>query len=157
MSTLIIDDLQRDRADALRYFAADSNLLQQAYAPGKWTARMVLVHLADAVGVQLDRLRRLQSDEKPLLWAFDPNRWASHLVYEQRDLNIAAALFVANIDAIIEMANFVPADRFERVGIHSEAGRKTFGEVLAFVHWHNRHHLDQIEAALAGKTWVAQA
>ena len=139
MSTLIIDDLTRDRADALRYFAADSNLLQQTYAPGQWSARMVLVHLADAVGVQLDRLRRLQADEKPLLWAFDPNRWASHLAYEQRDLNIAAALFVANLDAI------------------AEAGRKSFGEVLAFVHWHTRHHLDQIEAAVAGRTWVAQA
>ncbi len=155
MSTLIIDDLKRDRADALRYFSANSHLLQQTYAPGKWTAHMVLVHLADAVGVQLDRLRRLQADDKPLLWAFDQNRWASHLMYEQRDLNIAAALFVANIDAIIEMANIVPADRFERVGIHSEAGRKTFGEVLSFVHWHNRHHLDQIEAAVAGRTWVA--
>jgi DinB superfamily len=156
MSTLIVDDLKRDRADALRYFAADGSILLRPYAPGKWTARMVLVHLADAVGVQYDRLRRLQADDKPLLWAFDQNRWATFLDYEHRDLVVASALFVANLDAVIELAQLVPADRFERSGIHSEAGRKTFGEVLAFVHWHNRHHLDQVEAAVAAKTWGAQ-
>ena len=154
MSTLLIDDLRRDRAAALALFAAEPRTLLQPYAPGKWNGRRVLIHLADALGVQLDRLRRLQADEKPLLWAFDPDRWAEHLRYDQRSLALAQGLFVANCDAIIELATQTPADRYERAGVHSENGKKTFVEILAFVHWHTRHHLDQVAAAVAGTTWT---
>src|SRR4051812_38776607 len=132
MSTLLIDDLRRDREDGLILFLADPSALAQPYAPGKWSGRSMLLHLADALGVQLDRLRRLQADEKPLLWAFDPDRWAEWLRYDQRSLQVAQALFAANCDAIIEIASLTGADRYERAGVHSEAGRKTFAEVLAF-------------------------
>jgi hypothetical protein len=154
VSTVLSDDLRRDRATAVTLFAADADALARPYGAGKWSARRVLVHLADAVGVQYDRLRRLQADDKPLLWAFDPDRWAEHLRYDQRDLRLAQALFTANYDAIIEIASLTPSERYERAGVHSESGRKTFAEVLTFVHWHTRHHLDQVEAAVAGATWT---
>ena len=44
-----------------------------------------------------------------------------------------------------------------RAGVHSEAGRKTFAEVLTFVHWHTRHHLGQVQAAVDGTTWAPKA
>lgn len=153
MSTLLSDDLKRDRADALALFAADPTALTRPYSPGKWSGRQVLLHLTDANGVLLDRLRRLQADAKPLLWAFDQNAWDEHLHYDRRDLTIASALFTATLDAIVELAILVPPERFERVGVHSEIGRKTFAEVLAFIHQHNQHHLDQVRAAVQGKTW----
>jgi hypothetical protein len=117
----------------------------------------VLIHLADAVGVQLDRLRRLQADAKPLLWAFDPDRWAGNLHYESRDLKISGALFAANLDAIVEIAQLTPTDCFARSGVHSEKGTVVFLQVLDFVHWHTRHHLDQVQAAVAGTTWKPSA
>lgn len=155
MSTLLIDDLKRDRVVALKLFAADAALLARPYAPNKWSGRHVLVHLADALSVQLDRLRRLQGDEKPLLWAFNQNHWAERLAYDQRDLRIAAALFSATLDAVIELAALIPAELYERSGIHSESGRKTFAEVLAFIHYHNRHHLNQVQASVDGVTWTS--
>lgn len=153
MTALLIDDLKRDRDEALALFAADPTALARPYAPGKWTGRHVLLHLTDADGVLLDRLRRLQADAKPLLWAFDQDAWAQHLHYEQRDLKTAAALFAATIDTIAELATLVPAERFERAGIHSEIGRKTFAEVIAFIHDHHQHHLAQVRAAVQGKVW----
>jgi hypothetical protein len=157
VSTLLIDDLRRDREEALRLFAADPAALARPYAPGKWNGHQVLVHLADAVGVQLDRLRRLQADDKPMLWAFEPNHWAERLLYHRRSLAVAATLFSANLDAIIELATLIPAERYERAGIHSETGRKTFAEVLTFVHWHTHHHLGQVRAAVGGGQWTPAA
>ena len=155
MSTLLIDDLKRDRVVALTLFAADAALLARPYAPNKWSGRQVLLHLTDAISVQLDRLRRLQGDDKPLLWAFNQNHWAERLAYDQRDLRIAAALFSATLDAVIELAALIPAELYERQGIHSEIGRKTFAEVLAFIHHHNRHHLNQVQASVDGVTWTS--
>lgn len=153
MSTLLSDDLKRDRDEALALFSTDAAVLARPYAPGKWNGRQVLLHLTDANGVLLDRLRRLQADAKPLLWAFDQDAWGKHLHYDQRDLTIASALFVATLDTIAELANLVPPERFARAGIHSEIGRKTFAEVLAFIHQHNQHHFDQVRACVQGKVW----
>src|ERR1043165_2862943 len=41
MTTLLIEDLRRDRDDALALFAADAAALAQPYAPGKWSGRHV--------------------------------------------------------------------------------------------------------------------
>lgn len=153
MTTLLIEDLKRDRADILALFAADADALARPYAPGKWNGRQVLLHLTDANGVLLDRLRRLQADAKPLLWAFDQDAWGQHLHYGRRDLKIAGQLFAATLDTIAELAEMVPAERFERAGIHSEIGRKTFAEVLSFIHQHNQHHLDQVRCSVQGKIW----
>lgn len=153
MSTLLSDDLKRDRDEAMALFKADPAALARSYAPEKWSGRQVLLHLTDANGVLLDRLRRLQADAKPLLWAFDQDAWGRHLHYDRRDLAIASTLFAATLDTIAELAVFVPPERFERAGIHSEIGRKTFAEVLAFIHQHNQHHFDQVRAAVQGKIW----
>ncbi len=157
MNPALLADLRRDRSDSETLFSADPSALGRAYAPGKWSGRQVLLHLTDASGVLLDRLRRLQADTKPLLWAFDQDAWAERLASPQRDLRLAGALFAATLDTIVELAGQVPADRWERAGIHSEIGRKTFAEVLAFVHDHTQHHFAQVRAAVAGTTWTAGA
>lgn len=157
MSTLL-DDLKRSRDETLALFRSDPAALARSYAPaasGKWNLRTILVHLADAETVLLDRLRRLQADDKPLLWAYDENRWVAHLDYAHRDLAVAAALFAATRAAVIELATLIPQDRNQRAGVHSEAGAKTFAQVLALVPWHNLHHLEQARACVAGATWTA--
>lgn len=156
MSSAVIADLERSRDATLPLFGADPAALARSYAPGKWTMRQVLVHLADAETVLFDRLRRLLADDKPLLWAYDENLWAERLDYHHRDLAVAARLFASTREAVLELARAVPADRQQRAGVHSEAGRKTFAEVLAIVPAHNLHHLEQVRACAAGATWTAR-
>jgi len=158
VSQQLRDDLARARDETLGFFRATGAAeLGRSYAPGKWTMRQLLIHIADAETVLFDRLRRLQAEEKPLLWAFDENRWAEHLLYDRRSLEVAGALFAATRGAVIELAAIIPAERHVRAGIHSEAGRKTFAEVLAHVLWPHQHHHEQIRACAAGAAWTAAA
>lgn len=143
------------RDETLRALQSPPAMLSRSYAPGKWSMRQLLLHLVDCEGVLLDRLRRLAADDKPLLWAYDQDRWVAELAVDGRSLETAAALFAATRNAVIELATLLPADRHARAGIHSEAGRKTFAEVLETVHRHNAHHLGQVRACAAGSVWRA--
>ncbi len=137
----------------LAAFAATPEQLARSYAPGKWTLRQLLLHLVDTEGVLLDRLHRLAADDKPLLWPFDENRWMAELGGGARSLATAATLFTATRAAVLELASLVPPERWTRAGVHAEAGRTTFGEVLQKVHRHNAHHLEQVRACIAGTAW----
>jgi hypothetical protein len=150
---VLITALQQSREQVAKFFRAEPALMQRSYAPGKWTLRQFLLHLADCESVYIDRARRLIGDEHPLLWNFDENRWASHLFYEQRSLTIAAAQFAANRDALIEMARLTPSDLWRREGVHSERGLVTFEQLLDKTEKHTVHHLEQLDAIVSGTVW----
>jgi len=147
--------LLRNRSDMLALFsrAAQAPWLDRPYAPGKWTARQVLFHVADTESVILDRLRRGVADTKPLLWAFDQDEWAKHLAVPQRSLPLAAALFAACRDTIIDLGNAVEPQRFERSAVHSERGKLRCGDWFELAVKHAAHHVEQVEAIAAGRAW----
>ncbi len=66
--------------DTLALFDTPESKLTQSYAPGKWTARQLLVHISDAETVLLDRLRRIAAENKPALIAFDQDLWVKEFV-----------------------------------------------------------------------------
>jgi hypothetical protein len=115
--------------------------------------QQILVHLSDSETVLLDRLRRLLSEKQPLLLAFDQDRWAKELFYPKRSLELARSQYIIARLCVIELAKTLPIKADEKAGTHSEAGPMTFGKVLARVASHNAHHLEQLEAIAAGRTW----
>jgi hypothetical protein len=137
----------------LRYFDQPVNL-EKSYAPGKWTAREILVHLSDCETVLLERLRRLACEEKPLLVAFDENRWAATLSYKTRDLGLARLQYEAARRNVLEVARMLDASFDAKVGTHSEAGTRTFAQVISHLAEHNAHHLEQLKAIAEGRTWT---
>jgi hypothetical protein len=137
----------------LPYFDLSEAPLGKRYAPGKWTAREVLVHLADTEGVLLDRLRRLASENNPTLMAFDQDKWQQRMFYSRRDLNVARMNYEASRRGIIELIRNLPESVKNRTGTHSEAGKISFGFMLDRVIRHNAHHLEQIKAAVEGRRW----
>src|SRR6266540_2666390 len=51
--------------------------LERSYAPGKWTARQILAHLADCeLGIGF-RLRQALAEENHRAQPFDQDRWAA--------------------------------------------------------------------------------
>jgi hypothetical protein len=56
--------------------ALDAGRMERTYAPGKWTARQILAHLADAeIGIGF-RLRQALAEDNHAAQPFDQDRWA---------------------------------------------------------------------------------
>ena len=144
----IITKLESTRDQTLRYFDLTDEDLNRSYAPGKWSIRFIMHHLADAEAVLSERIRRTISEPRPVLWAFDQDRWATSLDYSQMPLGLSRRIYQATREGIIHLAN----QHYDRSGelefIHSETGLRTLKDEFDKVATHNQHHLDQIEIAL---------
>jgi DinB superfamily len=147
----IITKLESTRDRTLQYFDLGNDDLDRSYAPGKWSVRFLLHHLADAEAVLSDRIRRTISEPRQVIWAFDQDKWATGLDYSQMPLNLSRRIYEATRAGIIHLAS----QHYHRSGhlefIHSETGLRTLKDEFDKVALHNEHHLDQIEAALKQK------
>lgn len=148
-----LESLDTARVETLRFFDAPAAQLDVSYAPGKWTLREILIHLSDAETVLLDRLRRLASEPNPALMAFDQDLWAASLFYKRRDLSLARAQFDTARKSVLELLRNLDDSVETRSGMHSEAGTRTFAQILKMIGDHNLHHLTQLKAISEGRTW----
>jgi hypothetical protein len=144
----IITQLESTRDRTLQYFDLAEAELTKTYAPGKWSIRFILHHLADAETVLNDRIRRTISEPKQVLLVFDQDAWAKRLDYSLMPLNLSRQIYEATRAGIIYLAR----EHYERSGhlefIHSETGVRTLKDEFDKVSTHNEEHLKQIEAAL---------
>ena len=91
----LIRDLESTRDETLTYFSLDQRDLTRTYAPGKWSVRFILHHLADSETVLFDRVRRILSESRQVLWVFDQDAWAKGLDYSQLPLDISRRVYEA--------------------------------------------------------------
>jgi hypothetical protein len=146
----IINQLESTRDRTLACFALSEAELARSYAPGKWTVRFLLHHLADAETVLFDRIRRVISEPRQVLWAFDQDAWARGLDYATMPLDLSRRIYEAARAGVIHQARA----HYERSGglefVHSETGVRTLKDEFDKVAAHNANHLRQIETALKG-------
>jgi hypothetical protein len=144
----IISRLEATRDRTLQLFELSEQQLARTYAPGKWPARFILHHLADAETVLFDRIRRVISERRQVLWAFDQDAWASGLDYVRMPLDLSRSMYESTRAGVIYQARL----HYERNGhlefVHSETGVRTLKDEFDKVAWHNEHHLAQIDLAL---------
>lgn len=120
-------------------------------APGEWTVRQIARHVLDTEIVAGMRLRQMIAEERPMMATFDQDLWATHLGYSDCDPFDSAAKFRilrADMSAILDK---LPANAFERVGLHPERGPRTLGEWISHFGAHADQHADQIRRAR--KSW----
>jgi DinB family protein len=145
----LIKDLETTRDETLRYYSLGEQDLARTYAPGKWSVRFLLHHLADSETVLYDRIRRVLSEPRQVLWVYDQDAWAAGLDYGHVPLELSRRVYESVRNAIIYYAGL----HYERKGhlefVHSATGVRTLKDELDKVAWHNAHHLDQIRTALA--------
>ncbi len=146
----IVTRLEAARARTLKHFELSDEQLERSYAPGKWTVRFLLHHLADAETVLYDRIRRIISEPRQVLWAFDQDSWAKGLDYSGMPLDLSRRIYDSVRSGIVYQARL----RYDSSGhlefVHSETGIRTLKDEFYKVAVHNEHHLDQIDAALKG-------
>ena len=135
------------RALARRVDGVPRKRLTKRPAPGKWSAREILAHLADVEILWGFRLRLVLGQNKVPLVGMDQDVWAKR--YGRVDPRRALATFVALRRANLELlAGLKPAD-YRRWGQHSQFGRLTIARIVALMAGHDINHLRQIEGILS--------
>ncbi len=144
----LIDNLTKTKLRTETFYNLSANDLQKSYAAGKWNIRKILVHLADAESVLHERLKRIISEPDKVVWAFDQDAWCEKLNYASFPLDVSKAIFSANRQSIIYLADRYYRELGHIEFVHSEAGIRTLKQEFDKVIDHNAAHLRQIEIAL---------
>lgn len=148
-ATHLIRDLEATRDETLRFFDLPPDELSRTYAPGKWSVKYILLHLADAETVLFDRIRRVLSEPRQVLWVFDQAAWAKGLDYSRVPLEVSRPVFESVRNAVIYYAGRYYETHGHLEFVHSETGVRTLRQEFDKVAAHNANHLDQIRAALS--------
>jgi hypothetical protein len=118
-------------------------------APGKWSVKEIMQHLADSEIVWGYRLRRVMAEERPQLIGFDQDLWARRLRYDEADADQALATFRPLREANMRLLQSAPAQDLDRVGIHAERGDESLRHMIRLYAGHDLAHRRQIERVLA--------
>jgi uncharacterized damage-inducible protein DinB len=109
--------------------------------PGTWSIQQIVLHVVDSDLVLTDRMKRVIAEDNPLLMGFDESKFAARLHYDVADANTACQLFSLNRRLMGDLLKKLPADDFNRTGIHSERGKVTLTDLLTNAVNHLQHHL----------------
>jgi len=113
------------------------------YAPGKWTLREVIGHLADSERIFSYRLLRIARGDATPLAGFEENDYVPAGQFERRTLASVAAEFAAVRDASLALLQGLDPEAFARRGTAS--GKPVTARALAFIiAGHEKHHLGVI-------------
>jgi len=115
-------------------------------APGKWSARQIVAHLADAELVCGHRCRQIVAEDNPTLIGFDQELWARNLNYSRRKPKQSLETFRRLRAENYELLKDLPEAAFERAGNHTEAGRMTLRALLERNAQHAESHARQLQA-----------
>jgi hypothetical protein len=124
---------------------ADSELDRRP-APGEWTAREVVHHLADSEATAYVRLRRLVAEDQPQIQGYDEPEYARRLHYD-RPIESSLAVLGAVRRASLELLEALEPPEWDRAGTHSESGRYSVDDWLRIYASHCDDHAAQIRAA----------
>ena len=134
---------------AVSITGAAGSELDFAPAPGKWSIRQIIAHLADAEMVAGARLRRIIAEDSPRLEAYDQNAWATNLDYARRKTSQALETFRRIRGENYELLKDLPAPAFEREGVHSERGQMSLKQLLQLMAEHAENHATQVRTRRA--------
>jgi DinB family protein len=131
-------------ADAL--VGATDEELDARPAPGKWTAREIVHHLADSEMTAAVRARLLVAVDSPQIVGFDQDEFARRLHYD-RPVEASLEAFKAARRATAELLERLSESDWAREGTHSEVGRYTLERWLEIYAAHAHRHAEQILVA----------
>lgn len=127
----IVDELGSERADA-------------SPAPGKWSPREIVCHLADTEIVFALRLRQTLAEDHHVIQPFDQAKWGeNYAAYEMQD---ALATFgVVRSWNLTLLRSLSPGVHAKPV-THPERGDMTFYTIVETMAGHDLNHIGQLEA-----------
>ena len=115
-------------------------------APGKWSAREIVHHLADSEMTSAIRLRRLIAEDKPNIAGYDQAEYARRLYYD-RPIEASLDAFKAARVTTAAILERMSEAEWSRAGTHTEVGRYTVDVWLEIYAVHAHNHAAQIRVA----------
>jgi len=112
-------------------------------APGKWSIRQILIHLADCELVFAFRLRQTVAEPHHTVQPFDQDKWAEQS--DAYDALTALEMFTAVRRWNILFLSSLPQETFAKQMTHPERGTMTLQVVVETMAGHDRNHWKQIE------------
>jgi hypothetical protein len=118
--------------------------LGQPEAPGKWSARHVVQHLADSELVGSFRLRMILAHDRPALAPYDQDLWAARLHYTESNVEDALEQFAVLRRANMRFWTSASSEELARVGLHAERGEESLERMRRLYAGHDLAHLRQL-------------
>jgi uncharacterized damage-inducible protein DinB len=113
-------------------------------APGKWSIREIICHLADCEMVFAFRIRQTLAEPHHVIQPFDQDKWAKP--YAAYTAQQALAAFAAVRDWNLALVRTLPAEALQTPVTHPERGTMTLGTIIETMGGHDVNHLKQVEA-----------
>jgi uncharacterized damage-inducible protein DinB len=137
-----LDDTPRLIEAAVRGWSAEQ--FERTYAPGKWSARQLLVHLAQAELMFATRLRSALATDAYVVQPYDQDEWMAIEPDATADAALAMYLAVRGMNLAL-CRTLTPAQRGRRL-THPEYGPIDVEWIMTMFAGHERHHLPQFDA-----------
>ena len=119
--------------------------IDAAPVPDKWSTRQVICLLADFEPVYADRMKHVIAEDQPPFAGGFHQQFADHLAYDQRDIEEEIKLMEVTRSQMARILRSLPAEAFERTGIHTVDGPMTLRTLLERITGHIPHHVQFIE------------
>ena len=116
---------------------------ERSYAPGKWTARQVIIHLAQTELALGSRARFALTQEGYTAQPFSQDDWLP--LDDSVDGRTALDAYTSLRRLNLAMFRSAPAERLDRAFQHPEYGRLTVRWIMEQMAGHDIHHLKQVE------------
>lgn len=117
--------------------------MERSYAPGKWNARQILVHLAQTELALTTRARFALAQDGYAAQPFSQDDWMA--LDEGTDARTALDAYTNLRRFNVAMFRRLTPEQLQKTLSHPEYGELTVGWILAQIAGHDLHHLEQLE------------
>jgi hypothetical protein len=114
-------------------------------APGKWSIREIILHLADTEMVMGCRARWIAFEKHPTLVPYDQEKWAAGRAREREPLAETLERFRLLRRSQLRLFRQASAKDLRRTGFHPERGVVTLRVQVETLAGHDLNHLAQIQ------------
>ena len=128
---------------AARFAAVPADRAGYRYAPGKWTAAQIMLHLAQDEISWGARVRLALTTENYVVQPFDGPQWVA--LETPVDPETALCAYSALRELDLPLFKRIPAHQRARPFQHPEFGEISVDWILHTLAGHDRHHLEQLQ------------
>ena len=115
-------------------------------APGKWSIKQILAHMADGEVMIGSRLRLVAAMDRPTIVGYDQDAFVANLCVDDLTAEQWLEAFRSMRALNVALLSRLPKDSFNRIGVHTERGEESLSQMVFMYAGHDIIHEQQIAA-----------